>query len=288
VPIILTDYCSCGIFILRLRGLRYRGPLGFLHSAAFLFFRRVLVYLLYLDDSGSADNLSEKYLVLAGISVFERQIHFISRQLDSLAASINPSDPKSVEFHASEIYAGRNSPWNGMTRPERRDVINKVLNILVDSHASTHAFACAILKESYPSRDTMELAFEDLCSRFDMQLSRLYASGKQHKGLIILDKSSYETSLQNLAIRFDTEGTTWRQVKNIPEVPLFTDSRSSRLIQLADHIAYSVFRYYERDDNQFLKLILNKFDSEEGKLHGLAHKQTDDHKCMCPACMSRR
>ncbi len=246
------------------------------------------MYLLYLDDSGSANNPNEDYLVLAGISVFERQIHFISRELDSLAETINPSNPRSVEFHASEIFAGRSSPWSGMRKNERFDVIKKVLNVLEQSHASTNAFACAVRKNSFPVDDPMEMAFEDLCSRFDLQLSRLYSTGNQHKGLIILDKSSYETNLQNLAIRFDTEGTIWRKVKNIPEVPLFTDSKSSRLIQLADHVAYAVYRYYERDDNAFMKQILKRFDSEDGTLHGLAHKTTDDPHCMCPACMSRR
>lgn len=246
------------------------------------------MYLLYLDDSGSARNPNEDYLVLAGISVFERQIHYLSRKLDSLAAEINPNDPKSVEFHASEIFAGRNPPWNGMTKYERRAVIKGVLNVLEDAHESTNAFACAVKKNSYPANDPMELAYEDLCSRFDLQLRRLYSKGDNHRGLIILDQSSYETSLQKLAIRFNAEGGTWGRVKNIPEVPLFTDSKSSRLIQLADHVAYSVYRYYERDDNTFMKQILKRFDSEAGTLHGLAHKQTDDPECMCPACMSRR
>ena len=135
----------------------------------------------------------------------------------------------------------------------------------------------------------METAFEDLISRFDMQMARLYHSGNEQRGLLILDESSYETSLQSLAHRFRSTGTRWQnRLRNIPEVPLFVDSRASRLIQLADHVAYAVFRRYERSDTEYFDIIVNKFNSEEGKLHGLAHKQTVDQNCMCPACMSRR
>jgi len=62
------------------------------------------MYLLYLDDSGSAGNAKEAHLVLGGISIFERQIHWISQKLDDIAAQIYPSNPKDVEFHASAIF----------------------------------------------------------------------------------------------------------------------------------------------------------------------------------------
>lgn len=65
------------------------------------------VHLLYLDDSGSASNVNEQYLVLGGVSVFEAQSHWVTRKLDRLAEGIVPEDPSGVEFHASEIYARR-------------------------------------------------------------------------------------------------------------------------------------------------------------------------------------
>ena len=42
----------------------------------------------------------------------------------------------------------------------------------------------------------MEIAFEDLCSRFDQYLQRLRNSGNSsvHRGLVILDKSAHETN----------------------------------------------------------------------------------------------
>lgn len=247
------------------------------------------MYLLYLDDSGSAKNQNESHLVLGGFSVFERQLHWLAAKLDDLAREILPQDPDAVEFHASHIFSGRIAPWKSMSKDERRDIIKRVLKIFSESHPSTVAFACAVHKVSYPHQDPMECAFEDLCSRFDMQLKRLHAGGETHRGIIIVDESSYETSLQRLARNFRSLGTRWgKRLVNVTEVPLFVNSKACRAIQIADHIAYSVFRRYEAGDTSYLDIIASRFDSEQGRLHGLIHKQTQMTNCTCLACHNRK
>jgi hypothetical protein len=91
------------------------------------------MHLFYLDDSGSTLNKNEDYLVLGGISVFEAQVHFFTTELDKLAQSINPVDPNSVEFHASEIFSRRRDPWKNMSREEAKGVIKSVLKIMASS-----------------------------------------------------------------------------------------------------------------------------------------------------------
>jgi hypothetical protein len=246
------------------------------------------MYVLYLDDSGSTKNSNEDYLVLGGLSIFERQVHWVSEAVEKLAESLLPEDPGAVEFHASSIFSGREAPWNGLTKEKRIQVIKEILSILGKSHASTRAFACAVHKKSFPNTDPMELAFEELCNRFDLQLKRLHFEGDTQRGMIILDDSTYETTLQGLARNFRYHGTRWGVLRNIVDVPFFVNSRASRCVQVADHVAYSVFRRYQAGDTSYLDIIMSKFDSERGKLHGLTHKQSFDPNCMCPACMSRR
>ncbi|WP_431313201.1 DUF3800 domain-containing protein [Vreelandella indica] len=53
------------------------------------------------------------------------------------------------------------------------------------------------------------------------------------------------------------------------EVPAFIDSEATRLIQLADLVAYALFRKYEKDDDQFSSIIERKFDYFGGVQHGL-------------------
>jgi len=247
------------------------------------------MYILYLDDSGSKDNVNEDYLVLAGLSIFERQIHWITEKLDRIASSIYPEDPSIVEFHASAIFGGRETPWKGIRdKSERVEIIKQVLDVLATSHESVAAFGCAVHKRSYPDENPVKIAFEELCNRFDLQLKRLYHKGENHRGIIVLDENSYQRSLEALTLDFRQIGTRWREIKNLPEIPMFVDSKLSRLVQLADHIAYAVFRYYNAEDNKYFNIISNRFDTESGKIHGLVHKQTVKSECMCPACITRR
>jgi len=248
------------------------------------------MYLLYLDDSGSVATKNEQYLVLAGVSVFERQVHWIASRLENLAATIYEADPYAVEFHASAMFSGKGSPWNGMPKVKRHQIIKEVLSVFAASDKRAHAFACAVHKDSYSGQDPMEIAFEQLCSRFDKQLKRIYHVEKDaQRGLIILDESSYETSMQRLAREFRSIGTTWGVLANLADTPMFVDSRASRMVQLADHIAYAVFRRYERSDCTYFDIIASRFDTDEsGKLHGLLHMHNLPAECMCPACLSRK
>lgn len=245
------------------------------------------MYSLYLDDSGSVANQHEEYFVLAGFCVFENNVYYLRKYLDDLATEINPTNPNEIEFHASEIYAGKDEPWKSMSKQDRLTIIKRVLRAF-NSAYNTHIFACAIHKKCFPTKDPVEMAFEDLCSRFEMFLDRLYHErGKEEsqRGIIVLDKTSYETSLQKLAIEFRQIGTKWRTLNNIIEVPMFIDSKASRLTQLADHVAYSIFRRYEAGDINYYNLIEGRFDSSEGKIHGLAHKQYYKTDCTCPGCL---
>lgn len=246
------------------------------------------MHLLYLDDSGSASNPNETHIVLGGLSVYEAQAYWITTELDKLAVSINPGDPHNVEFHASEIFAGRSEPWRSLNKPERIEVIKEVLRVLPRAYASATAFACVIHKPSYHAEDLMELAFEDLCQRFDVYLRKMRTEGQDQRGLIILDTSANETGLQTLARNFRVVGTRWGTISQLADTPMFLDSKASRLIQLADHIAYATFRRYESGDTSYFDIISNRFHMDHGVVHGLAHKQTAEMNCMCPACLSRR
>lgn len=251
------------------------------------------MYLLYLDDSGSAANKNEEYLVLGGVSVFERSVYFLSGLLDDLAAKHHQSDPASVEFHASEIFRGKTPPWDSLRRREdRQQVLKNVLQILADDRFGNYAFAVAVHKKSFPNSDPMEIAFEEICNRFDYQLrneNNTKPRDQAQRGLIIFDESAHETAIQGLARGFRAIGTRWGVIRNLADVPLFVNSKSSRLIQLADHVAYSVFRYYEHSDMTYINPILSKFHAQTGgKIHGLVHKQSTNPNCMCHACLSRR
>ena len=131
-------------------------------------------------------------------------------------------------------------------------------------------------------------AFEEICNRFNLFLARLWnRKGEKHRGLVVMDKSHYEETLQGLARRFRDQGTRWGNLRNLAEVPLFVDSAASRLIQIADLLAWAVWRRYEFADTRYFDRIVRRFDTEGGVMHGLVHFKPPAEQCMCPACLSR-
>ncbi len=53
---------------------------------------------------------------------------------------------------------------------------------------------------------------------------------------------------------------------------MFVDSKASRLTQLADLVAYALFRHFDRADSKYYQMIAHRFDAEGGVVHGLYHR----------------
>jgi hypothetical protein len=102
-----------------------------------------------------------------------------------------------------------------------------------------------------------------------------------------MDESRHELALQTLARQFRVGGARWGHFRNLAEVPLFVDSKASRLIQLADLVAWATYRKYEIQDGRFFEDLIPLFDSDGGVIHGLVHRN-NNAPCYCPACMSRQ
>lgn len=243
------------------------------------------MHLLYLDDSGSVGNASDKHIILAGVSVHELKPHWLSRSLDEIAERLWPSDPRSIEFHGSEIITGKKH-WRGIPREQREEAFCSALRILSDS-TDARLFGAVVDKSSVSPSDPMEYAFEQVCSRFDQMLGRFHKNGNTQRGLLVLDKSTYETSIQKLALDFKTYGHKWGKLHNLADVPLFVDSRATRMVQFADLIAYALRKYYENKEDKYFNIIKGKFDAFGGTIHGLTHRTAPKSGCPCPSCLQR-
>ena len=245
------------------------------------------MHLLYLDDSGSISDDGEDYFILAGLAVHERIPHRYEKATNDLITPIWCGNPRSIEFRGSDIFSGRKH-WRGVEKDVRMYAYEQLLNVLERfDPEQARLFGAAIHKAAPLPRNPMEYAFEQLCSRFDQFLGRLHRSGDSQQGLIILDDSAYETPLQNLTTNFRNEGHSWGRLRNIAEVPLFVDSKATRLIQFADLVAYALRRYYELNDSRYFDLISHRFDTDGEKVHGLMHHVPPNHSCDCPSCLRR-
>lgn len=243
------------------------------------------MYLLYLDDSGSVRNASDRHVILAGFAIFERGGHWLGGALDKMAAEIWPTSPDSLEFHGTDIHSGKKH-WRAVPKEDRERAYRDALGHLAAARG-VRLFAVAIHKEAVSPRDPMEVAFEQIVSRFDQMLGRLHKAGDTQRGLIISDKSTYETSLQRLSVEFRRNGHSFGYLYNMADVPLFVDSKATRLIQLADLVAHSFRRLIELGDASRFDIIRNNFDSVGGTIHGLLHQIPVGEVCGCYACNHR-
>ncbi len=225
------------------------------------------MHILYCDESGAIGDPVQRHFVLAGVSLFERQNFWIASELDKIAARFNPADPASVELHGNPMFQGKGF-WRQFPTDIRIQALKDCLSVLANSDKSNRIFACVIEKALISPKDPVETAFEQLASRFDQYLMRLHKQGNTQRGLIVFDKSTYESTIQNLATDFRTLGHTWGVLRNLAEVPLFLDSKASRLIQLADLIAYAYFKKFEKNDDRFASIIEDRLDKEGGLVHG--------------------
>ncbi|MBF0515870.1 MAG: DUF3800 domain-containing protein [Nitrospirae bacterium] len=245
------------------------------------------MYLLYLDDSGSAKNVSDKEVTLGGLCCYEQTPFFLSNKLDDLASEVWPDDPIGLEFRGSSIFGGKEY-WRRIKKDARLETYKKALSFLEQSTA-IRLFGAVIDRAAVSPEDPIEYGFEQLASRFDRYLIRIHKKGYHQRGLIILDKSIYETSIQRLAREFRDEGHRWgRKLVNLSDVPLFVDSKATRMVQYADMIAYALRRYYTNHEQEYFNIISKKFDNEGGVIHGLVHSTFYASGCQCIACLQKQ
>lgn len=227
------------------------------------------MYLLYVDDAGSIPNRNEKHFVLAGIAVFERQVYHLDLLLYELARNIVAEEPHRLEFHANEMQSGRNR-WRRLgSREVRREYLCEALRTAEQLKGEWALFGIVVEKAAMPDEDVMDYCFEHLCSRFDQFLGRMHRRSNTQRGIIIMDESTKETRLQELAINFRRHGHRWGKLRNLVDVPFFVNSKATRLVQYADMVAYALWRAYEHGDHQFLDLIKDRFDRAGEVVHGL-------------------
>ena len=235
----------------------------------------------YLDDSGNIGSSDEQHYILAGISIFERQTVYLDRALDQIVRETGLAEnPRDLELHGNVIHA-RRGVWRRLrNRAEARGLILNALRATRQVRDS-RLFAVVINKHRCPKNENpAEYAFERLCSQFDHYLNRREKQGDRHSGILVLDESTRKTRLQELSVQFRQDGNRWgNKLRHFAEVPLFVDSKATRLVQYADLVCYALWRKYEHDDPEFFNAIADQFDSEKHSPHGLVYY---------PAVLSKR
>ena len=248
------------------------------------------MHLLYLDESGTQP--SARHLVLAGVALHEDRIHWATDRLNALQKKYFPNSQEIVQFHATSLRVRETdsipAPFDQLDRESRFQLLGELYEIANQIYGTF--FAVMIEKAYLDSQDPYERALEEMLSRFDHYINRMYRERNQRdKGLIVIADSEYRERLELLSRQLATQGTRWGELHNLVDIPFFTLSRNSRLLQVADLIANTVFGRYESGHAAEFDRMLPKFDQDDsGRMHGLIHLCRDRNLCYLPCCLSRR
>lgn len=248
------------------------------------------MYLLYVDESGRVPGVAPEYFVLAGLAVNEHDAWEFGRSVSGLVQQHFPTQ-SDIELHATHMWSARHD-WAPLGRRQSRQVLRslatQIANWRSQSGRGVRLFATAVHKRSFPGPDIGILAHQQLITRFDTFLTRLHREGDSHRSVIIADRSSYEGAIQGLVARWKGQPNSAGTIPSVAEVPLYVDSRASRLVQAADAVAWGVWQYYENGHDEWIGTLQESFDSAGDVQHGLAHMVRGYRECACIACASRR
>lgn len=249
------------------------------------------MYLLYLDESGDANSWnSQQHFVLAGCAVFESAIWRIAEEFDRIEQNYAQHfQQRPVAFHATDLKRGKKD-FKWISTP----VLTQMMHDVYDSISSFHfpemvLFATVIHRTKAQSEaQVIHDTFQDICSRFNILLTRLYNADKPNKGLLVIDQA-HKAHYRSLIADFRSSGTRYGQINNIVDIPYFAERYDTRMLQVADFCAYAVFRYYERNDRTYFDKLLESFDrtAPGGNPEGLKHIIDRDQSCTCEACSFR-
>lgn len=153
------------------------------------------------------------------------------------------------------MYSARDE-WAGIAPSDRVQAVVDILSLLNNKQLQLRVFASVIEKSTVPLDRLLEQSFENVAHQFDQYLADMWVRRKDaQRGLVVCDKTAYEQKIQALSSLFKHKGHQLGRLRNFAEVPLFLDSKASRLIQMADLIAYWIFRYYQSKDDRGFRLI---------------------------------
>jgi hypothetical protein len=249
-----------------------------------------LVILLYVDESGNHEG-NDEYFVVGGLAVDEIDLEKLRREVQEIMDRILDPHLRGLELHASSIRTGRRS-WRSVPRSVKAVLLAEVAGLIGSFTPSVGRryglFAVAREPKAVPYVDPVERTFEELYLRFNGFLQRPDVHDQRELGLVVADEAKYEKVLQPMVRQWRDLGTRRGRVRQVVEVPLFVDSKATRLLQLADFVAHAVYELYERNDDSLVKPLLMAFDGAGGVMHGLVHLTQRHTSCTCWPCSTRR
>ncbi len=269
------------------------------------------MYLLFVDESGT--HPGPHPFVLGGVAIHEDDATRLQRSVDSLVVKHLGRIPPNLdeyEIHASEMRNAKKpkvdtgqkvSIWANVPRATRLAILSEAYDELcnfqsLNSDLPLVLFSVAVERNFHPDWSPFERerwAYEVLLGKFDVMLKTL-RNQKQlpNRGLVIHDRRVVaERDIQSWVAQWRETAERIGQLQNLADVPLFGDSRATRLLQMADLVSYAVFRNYNTQSSSDIEFnkIWPAFHTEGTTTHGCVHftPSFGQGSCPCVPCTQR-
>jgi hypothetical protein len=243
------------------------------------------LHLLYVDESGDPRGWKvQSHFVLAAVAVQEDHTFDLIRRMDIIQKKYFPSVHIPIPFHAVEIREGKGH-FDKMAPEDRENLLLDICNLIGRQRFPRLVTFATVLHISVlrTQDEALDRTVADLTNRFNIFLNRLRTKGHPSKGLLIIDQAHQER-YRDLIHEYQSKGSKYGYLGHIIDIPYFAGLSDTRLLQLADVCAYSVYRCYERNDSKYFDAIFPSFDKvapSEGP-DGLKH--FTEEECTCVAC----
>jgi hypothetical protein len=245
------------------------------------------MYLLYADESGDLGGPDSSVFVVGGIAVHEDAVRPFAGEINqTINRYIGREAGMAVEIHGSPMRGGRGE-WKRQSANKRHGLANALLKLVVDwqhkdSGSEIQPFAVVIDRDH--SQSPTETSYGEFLFMFDLFLREKRRGGDPHNGILIADRSRYEKTLQAWVEvargRYTRPQGDRRRLYALAETPFFVDSKSTRLMQIADLVAYSLYRGYNAGDWSWANSLMPGLPPDPARLVHF----TSDAECSCPAC----
>lgn len=244
------------------------------------------MYLLYADEAGDLSDPNVRVLVVGGIAVHEDAIRPLAGEINAtMNRFVGRRYAMKTEIHASPMRAG-GGEWRGVSAAKRHGLAHALMRHVcewshVESLSGVEPFVIAM--DRGHSHSPLESAYEEMLFLFDKFLREGRKRGYPHNGILVADRSKYEKTLHALVevrrTRRRASRGNHRRLYAIAETPFFVDSRTTRLMQLADIVAHAFYRAYSVGDWSWASTLLPGVLSDPRRL---VHFPAAP--CSCPAC----
>ena len=248
------------------------------------------MYFLYVDGSGQTkikkNHQNNGLYILSGILVHEKDWKNIEKSLDAVKQKIFPElSPTDWELHAYDIWNNHNRFADeklNVTLEKKQEIFTKVLDFIYSSKITllNSVIFKDAMKIQYPNLNPMESSWTFIVERFEHFLKS--EPDETNNGLVFVDSSQKkpESEIKSVIWRLARYGSVMQRIDHVIEDPIFTKSHLRNLIQLADMVAYVVYKNYKGDPTfkGWFERLKPRMYQPNGRLYGFGIKEFPDKK----------